>query len=171
MFRSIALSLLALFILSENAYAAKRELGVGMIVSDSTGISVKKWLQKDSAIDGAITYSTSGSDELGFHVDYLRHNDKLLRELFSKNVAKRLSVYFGIGGRLKILSIDEEARKKKKKNEEDDVVFGFRVPLGIAYMFKDTPVEIFAEGVPTLDVNPEADFGWKAGFGFRYYFK
>jgi hypothetical protein len=63
--------------------------------------------------------------------------------------------YYGIGGRIKT---------------SDDARIGVRVPLGLAYLFQNVPVDIFLEVVPILDLTPKTDFRINAALGARYFF-
>ena len=51
-----------------------------------------------------------------------------------------------------------------------DVTLGVRVPLGLAYIFSDEPIDIFLEIVPILDLLPQTDFTISAAIGGRYFF-
>jgi len=70
----------------------------------------------------------------------------------------KLPLYFGGGARILF------------KRHEDDR-FGLRAPVGLAYMFDNVPVDIFAELAPTLDLAPGTRFSVYGGIGARYYFK
>jgi len=72
---------------------------------------------------------------------------------------KRLPFYFGVGGRIKI----EEGKKEDK--------IGVRIPVGLDYLFADTPLDIFVEVVPVLDLVPDTDLDFNAAVGIRYLFK
>ena len=74
-------------------------------------------------------------------------------------------MYYGIGGDAKIDDISSD------NIVSDDLDFGVRFPVGINYLFRDAPLGIFAELVPTLEVHPETQFSWRSAFGIRYYFR
>lgn len=96
------------------------------------------------------------------HADYLIHGFSLLRPA---GLTGRMPVYVGLGMRIKL----EENDNAGGRNMDDDLV-GVRVPIGIAYMFDDAAVDLFAELVPVLDVAPDSDFDLNAAFGARLYF-
>jgi hypothetical protein len=52
----------------------------------------------------------------------------------------------------------------------DDLTVSLRVPIGISYEFERTPVELFLEVVPMLDLIPSTDVDMAGAVGFRYYF-
>ena len=131
--------------------------GLGVIVGEPTGLSLKYWLDKDTAIDGAAAWSFSENDSFQLHGDYLIHNYDLLE-------ADELPLYYGLGARLKFKDSDGRGRN------EDHAIFGIRFPLGITYLFDEVPFDVFAELVPVLDVAPDADVDLNAAIGFHFYF-
>jgi len=149
-------------ILNPLAYA-QDGIGVGVIVGEPTGISLKKWLNDKHAVDAAAAWSFSENDSFQFHADYLIHNFTLLK---SDDIVGKLPVYFGLGGRLKL----KEENNGKGRND-DGALFGVRIPFGISYLFTDLPVDIFMEIVPILDVAPDTEFEINAGIGVRFYFR
>ena len=79
--------------------APKDGIGIGVIVGEPTGLSLKKWIGDDRALDAGIAWSFSENDSLHLHADYLFHRFDLLS---CSGARGRLPVYFGIGGRLKL---------------------------------------------------------------------
>ncbi len=165
MSRLIPLALIALLSFPILAHAGEKGFGVGMIVGEPTGVTVKKWLTGSSAIVVSGAYSFGGDDELRIQADYLMHNFKLLRELVPRSARSRFSLYYGIGARMRIDDITEG------KVFDDDVDLGIRFPLGIGYRFREAPLGVFLEFVPVLDVSPDSEWIWRSAFGVRYYFK
>ncbi len=165
MFRLIPLALLALLAFPNTAHAGGKGLGVGIVIGEPTGVSVKKWVTGSTAIVISGAYSFGGSDELRIQADYLLHNFKLLRELVPRNARNRFSVYYGIGARMRIDDI------ASGKVFDDDVDLGIRFPVGIGYLFREAPLGVFVEFVPVLDLSPDSKLLWRSSFGVRYYFK
>jgi hypothetical protein len=142
---------------------AKEGLGLGIIIGEPTGLSLKKWIDDKQAIDAAAAWSFSENDSFQFHADYLVHNFSLLKYA---NIKKgRLPLYFGIGGRIKFKDENEG-----KGRNDDDTLVGIRVPLGISYLFAGAPVDLFGEIVPVLDIVPDTEFDLNAAIGARFYF-
>ena len=127
--------------------------GIGVIVGEPTGLSLKAWVTGSAAIDGAAAWSLRGNSSLHLHADYLHHNFGL----FSLQTG-RLPLYYGIGGRIRF-------------REDDDHMIGFRIPVGIDYLFANAPLDVFLEVVPLLDLVPETDFDINGGAGIRYFFR
>lgn len=136
---------------------ARDTFGLGVIIGEPTGLSLKYWLDKEHAIDGAAAWSSSENDSFQLHADYLIHNYELLN-------ADDLPVYYGLGARLKFKDHDGRGRNR------NDAIFGIRIPLGVTYLFDDAPLDLFFELVPVLDIAPDVDLDINAAIGLRFYF-
>jgi hypothetical protein len=88
--------------------------------------------------------------------------------------AFELPLYIGVGGSLwhweDLRFVDHPTGN----------AFGFRVPVGVTFDFNNTPLDIFIQVVPTLNVFPDAQMNYPRdtlGFfvdgsvGIRYWFK
>lgn len=150
MARSVVIILATVMVFAGSA-AAQGYFGLGGVFGEPTGVSGKLWVTDRMAVDMAAAWSFSGHDEaLHLHADYLLHNF----DLISVDQG-RLPVYFGIGGRVKFA---------------DDSEIGVRIPVGLAYIFDNTPLDIFLEVVPILDLAPDTELDWNAGIGARFFF-
>lgn len=129
------------------------KLGAGIIIGEPTGGSVKYWLNRNMAVDGAAGWSTHDHSSLYFQGDLLWHQFGL----FPINEG-RLPLYIGVGGLVRF------------RDDHRDDQAGVRVPVGVSYMFENTPVDVFAEVAPTLDVAPEARGEITGGVGIRFWF-
>ena len=129
--------------------AQDKGVGLGIIVGEPTGFSFKYWTSSTTAFDAALAWSFIDKGALHIHADYIIHNFDLIRVPEGK-----LPFYYGIGGRLKNFG---------------DARLGVRVPLGLAYIFQNAPVDIFLELVPILDLTPQTDFSINAAIGARYF--
>ena len=123
--------------------------GIGIVVGEPTGIAFKQWVGKSNAIDAALAWSFVNSSSLYLHADYLWHNFNLI-----EIEEGRFPIYWGVGGRLKFTK---------------DIRVGVQVPLGISYIFNNTPLDVFLEIRPTLDLIPGTEFTVSGGIGVRYY--
>ena len=157
-YRSVPILLALLFVPVSYGHS----LGIGFIVGEPTGLSIKKWLDDKHALDVAVGWDTSGNSSVHLQGDYLYHQHELLQGLARDlDLSGQLSTYVGVGARIKL---------KEKSNGNDDTLVGVRVPLGLSYRFRDAPVDLFLEGVPTMDLAPDTDFSLNAAAGARYYF-
>jgi hypothetical protein len=151
----------ALLMITINSAAAQnRGFGVGIILGEPTGISLKSWLGPSSALDFAVAWSFERYNSLTIHADYLKHNFRLIK--VDKGA---LPFYYGIGGRIKLK--DDDA----PRNNNDEARLGVRVPVGLAYHFENVTLDVFLEVVPILELVPSTDFTMSAAVGIRYFFR
>jgi len=158
--RSICVAIVITIIGGQLAHA-QEGLGVGIILGEPTGISLKVWISEKQAIDAAAAWSFSENDSFQFHADYLVH---YFYPVKSEGFQGKLPLYAGVGGRLKL----EEDNDGKGRND-DDSLLGVRIPFGISYVFADFPIDLFVEIVPVLDVIPDTEFDINAAVGARFY--
>ena len=133
------------------ATAQPKGLGLGVIIGEPTGISFKKWVNKNQAVDGAVAWSFGNEDAFHLHLDYLFHNRRLIQ--IDRN---SIPFYYGIGGRFKF---------------GDSNTFGIRFPLGLTFFIVEVPIDLFLEVVPVMNLAPETDLDLNAAIGARYYFR
>ncbi len=142
--------LLSTLVLSPSSFAAGGPTGVGAIMGDPTGVSVKHWLTESTAIDAAFAWTLDDYNAFAIHADYLLHVPQMVR------IGKAdFTMHYGVGGVLVLA---------------DSSAFAFRAPLGLSYRFDSNPVDIFAEIAALLLVAPSTDFDINVGIGARYYF-
>ncbi len=146
----LSLLFLALFI-TGSVKAQNGKIGVGIIAGEPTGLSLKYRVSADNAIDAAAAWSFLKEAAFHIHADYLFHDYSLIK--VSKG---KLPFYYGLGARLKL---SEKSR------------VGVRIPLGLAYEFANSPVDIFLEVVPLLDLAPSTEFNLNGAVGVRYFFE
>lgn len=138
-------------------------LGIGVIVGEPTGLSLKKWVSDKNAVDAAIAWSFAENPSFQFHMDYLVHTFFLTGQSESKGA---IPVDFGLGFRVKLRDGDNSGRLNA-----DKTMVGVRIPFGISYLFASAPFDIFAEVVPVLDLVPETHFNINGAVGLRFYFR
>lgn len=123
--------------------------GLGIILGEPTGISIKSWNGDRSAFSIGAAWSLSVDEALHLHADFQLHS------WFENIEVGRLAFYYGIGGRVIFT---------------DDAKIGARVPLGLNYIFDDLPFDLFVETAPILDFTPDVELAGNGGVGIRYYF-
>lgn len=146
------LLLVLLLVVPGTAPAQKQGLGVGVIVGEPTGISLKHWLTAKTAVDVAVAWSFARESSLHLHADYFVH---AFDEFDTK---ESVPLYYGIGGRL-------------KTSDGGDARLGVRGVIGIGYLFREAPIDLFFELAPILDVAPRTELSINGGFGARYFFR
>ena len=147
-------TLLVLFIpVAQSEMAQEGRFGLGVIAGEPTGPCFKLWTSQRTAIDGAAAWSFAKNAGMHLHADYLFHNFDLI------DIDKgRLPLYYGIGGRIRF-----------GEGDRDDNI-GVRIPVGLAYLVENVPLDVFFEIVPILDLAPETDLDFNAALGVRYFF-
>ena len=125
-------------------------IGLGFIIGDPTGISMKFWTKETNAVEIAVGWKKK---ETELHADYLWHNFELLSV---KN--GRLPVFYGLG-----------IEAKLKEDEDNEV--GIRTIVGLEYLFDTVPFDFFLEVAPMLRLTPESKVEVEAALGFRFFFK
>ncbi len=138
--------------------------GLGVIFGEPTGISAKLWTSSENALDFGIGWSIGGDrlsryddryydhgDRVHFHVDYLWHSFTAIRS------SERFPLYYGIGARV-------------NSGAGYNTSLAVRVPFGIEWLPRSTPLDIFLEAVPSLQLTYYTGFGLDGGFGVRYFF-
>lgn len=123
-------------------------LGIGVMLGEPTGVSVKSWNNSRSAFDIGAAWSLGTEEALHMHADYLLHS------YFKEVDSERLAFYYGIGGR--VIFADEPS-------------VGVRVPIGLNYIFQNIPFDFFVEAAPIFDFTPDAEFAGNGAVGIRYY--
>jgi len=126
--------------------------GMGVLLGEPSGLSMKWWTGLRSAWAAGVGYSLKDDADLHGHVDYLWHK---VRDLGSDQ--PRLPLYYGIGARYRANDVGEDS-------------VGIRIPIGLEYLFANSSFDVFFEIVPVLDVVPELDFDANLGVGARYFF-
>jgi len=147
----------------QQSLAQQHNFGLGIIIGEPTGLSAKLWTSPATAFDFGLGWSVGGdrigpyngyydgSSRVHFHMDYLWHAFDAIRS------SERFPVYYGIGGRI---------NSGGGYNSSTAV----RGVFGIAWIPRTTPIDIFLELVPSLQLTSSTGFAIDAGFGARYYF-
>jgi hypothetical protein len=132
--------------------AQDRGFGVGIILGEPTGFSFKGWTSSANAIDGGLAWSFTREGSFHVHADYLWHSFNTFQ------THERIPLYYGIGGRI-------------KAEHHDNARVGVRVVVGIGYIFRNAPVDLFMEVAPIVDIAPSTDLEANAGLGARFWFR
>lgn len=149
--RVVLALVLASFALCRPALAQDQGLGLGVVLGEPTGISGKYWTGSTTAFAGAAAWSFGSKSAFHVHLDHLFHHYGLIK------VEKgRLPLYYGIGGRVKA--------------ESDNSRVGVRVPVGLDYLVEGSPLEIFVEVAPIVELTPATGISINGGVGIRYFF-
>ena len=145
------LSLLFLCFYTIPSFSQSQGFGLGIILGEPTGVSAKYWTASNTALDFGLGYSFVKDSRFHLHADYLFH----VNNLFETN--ENIALYYGPGARLRIV-------------KNDDSRLGFRFDVGLVWVPKNTPIDVFFEIAPLLDIIPETAFSFNGGIGVRFFF-
>lgn len=152
--RKLIFLFISIFFINQIITAQESGFGIGIMIGEPTGLSMKQWLNSSNAIDAGVGWSFTENGSIHLHADYLYHNYDLIKISDAK-----IPFYFGIGGRLKFKGED-----KSKGNS-----IGIRVPVGLSYQFSTAPFDVFLEVVPIMDLSPDTRLTFNSALGVRYY--
>lgn len=143
-----------------------RTFGLGLQLGAPTSITGKFMVAGDQGVvvgvGGGIGYDFS----LSLHADYLWHP-----AVFATFPPASFSFY--VGGGLWLALSDARGRWGwYDYRYYPGVPFGLgvRIPIGVNMAFREIPIELYLEGVPTVAVFPHIGFGIGASIGARFYF-
>jgi hypothetical protein len=150
MLKKIMITTIISIVFITNVPGQSSGFGVGLILGEPTGISLKSWLSPTTAWDAGIAWGFARHGAFHLHSDYLWHQFALIK------VRKgRFPLYYGVGARLLFV-------------EETHV--GVRGVIGLNYLFEGIPLDIFIELVPVFDLVPATELYLNGALGLRYFF-
>ncbi len=158
----IAFALSALY-----SSAQSSGFGLGIVLGEPTGLSLKSWVSGDRALAFGLAWGGLGhGGYIHLHGDYLFHNFSVI------NVSKgRMALHYGPGLRMRAWTGERYWNNGRYYDSKRGYTrMGIRFPVGLTYMFDGAPVDIFLEAAPALDIIPGTSFDISGGLGFRYYF-
>lgn len=152
-----------------NASSESGDVGFGAVFGEPTGLTVKLWTTHRNAFD--ITLSYSFFDFFEIAGDYLWHFPAAISRVTEGKVSDEFVPYVGIGGLLLFDTSDNPSRATGLRSQRRSAVaFGLRIPFGLEFLPRGTPLGVFAEFTPGLGLAPTT-FGFlEGGIGARYYF-
>lgn len=127
--------------------------GIGIELGEPFGVNAKYWLTDILAVDAAAGWSPQDHSAAEIHADLLVHDFDCLR-----SISPTMPVYIGGG-----------VFERFRDNNHGDLA-GLRMPIGVSYLFRNCPVDVFAEFSPELIVAPFARGGITGGAGVRFWF-
>jgi hypothetical protein len=163
--RPLLAAFIALNAFLVQAQPKDKQAGVGFILGEPTGFSIKTYVREDRAIAGGLAWSFRANSSMHLHVDYLVHSFN------SITVRKgRLPLYYGPGVRLRAWNSGHYVGHHEFHDHEAAADLAVRFPVGLAYEFADAPLDVFLEAAPALGLIPATYFEVDAGLGMRLWF-
>ena len=132
-----------------------RKFGLGLVAGEPSGLSWKYWQGTANAFDGNIAWSFFDAGYFRANADYLWHNYGAIEV-----EQGRMPLYYGIGATL----------WGGHFHDHHGANIGVRGVIGLEYIFKDAPFDIFIELAPTMDIVPATGLWLQGGLGARFYF-
>jgi hypothetical protein len=148
---NLAKIILVIGIFSSFSLAQSNGFGLGILLGQPSAISAKLWTTSSTAFDFGLGYSFESQNRVHMHADYLFH----VKNIF--NTTENIALYYGPGARLAF-------------HENADSRFGVRFDVGLVWIPRNTPIDVFLELAPILDIIPETRFAMNGGIGVRYFF-
>ncbi|MEQ8272951.1 MAG: hypothetical protein RMA76_10195 [Deltaproteobacteria bacterium] len=132
-------------------------VGVGAMIGDPTAVGLKTRFDENNALQfhAGWGFADPYGARATFMLDYLAHIVVFAAE--TRDVGL-LTPYVGLGGKLGL------------RESDDPVAIGARVPLGLGFLFREVPIEVFLEIAPGVLVFPEVAALVDGGVGARVYF-
>jgi hypothetical protein len=184
--------IVVLCVISVSSYAQNR--GIGLRLGNPYGITYKKYLPRDKAVEFGIGsgysnwyphyYENSfrdldryeGYEYVSHHVNaplYLQGRYLLQQDIDIEGMMGKLQWYWGIGGLMKIARVDYTVKKIDvvTTRSQTDIDIGPEGILGMEYTFEDVPLTIFGEFSLFIEiVDRPAALRGMSGVGVRYNF-
>lgn len=151
MYKLSAITFLFIILYGVATFSQSRGFGLGIILGEPTGISAKYWTTGTTAFDFGLGYSFEKNSRMHLHTDYLFHAKNIF------NSPENIALYYGPGARLRLV-------------DHGDSRLGFRFDVGLVWIPRNAPIDVFIEIAPLLDIIPETDFSINGGLGVRYFF-
>ena len=157
--KKVVLVLLAVTGITVLAWASPihqgRNFGLGLVAGEPSGLSWKYWQGSTNAFDGTLAWSFLDAGYFRANAGYLWHNYKAIKVEQGK-----MPLYYGVGATL----------WGGHFHDHDGANIGVRGVIGMEYIFKGAPFDLFLELAPTLDLVPASGLWLQGGLGGRYYF-
>ena len=186
MFQRLNKMFTLLVIVTPLAMAGGHNFGLGFVLGEPTALDAKLWTSETTALDFGLGwglgyngyddkcwnnkfyYNNQGycndrgydynyrDDQYGYrglhlHADYLFHNFNVIHS------SEKFPIYYGPGINLNFWN-------------HGGAQIGFRGVGGIAWMPRATPIDLFFEIAPIIQIFPGTGFDLNAGIGARFYF-
>lgn len=151
------------FCISINIINAQEDkFALGVILGEPTGISAKLWTSTISAFDFGFGRSIGGDriNNNDIHFDgssrYHIHFDYILHDFNAVGSTGNYPIYYGVGARF-------------NSGGGYNNSLAVRFVVGLAWMPRDTPIDMFIEFVPSLQLTSKPGFAIDSALGLRYY--
>ena len=158
------LTIIGLLLLSTGLYAQRaNQWGFGIQLGDPTGLTVKKFMGSNNALNFNIGNSYFG--ELRIGADYLWHFDAFRSDVVKMHAGFGGVLGFGDGNS----AFYDDGPDNFYRRGDDDAGIAVRGIVGIDIYPRTSPFEIFLEFGPLIGLAPETGSAVDVAVGFRFY--
>lgn len=161
----VAIIIVALFFGTNEGKAAGpkgRDIGVGIVLGDPSGATLKYWTGSDEAYNFYVGNSFFGNVSIG--ADYMKHYNSFNSKVINLHLAGGAVVGTGNGG-----NWWRSGKGDWYYRNDGGLGVGARGLVGINFTPPSTPLELTLEAGPFLGIVPKFGFGWIADFSARIY--
>jgi hypothetical protein len=155
--------LLAAILAIGSANAQPGNIGAGLAVGDTSGVSLGWRPNEWNAVQVGLGYDALDGAVKG-SADYLQSV-----AVFDPSRNLRVPVYIGVGADVgRDMGGGRAPAAIGEEGGETDIAA--RVPIGASLLFMRTPVEVFGQVIPSLRIVPDRQIDVDGTVGFRYHF-
>lgn len=165
MLRALAVLMLSIFC-GSFAHAQENRFGLGFILGDPTGLSVRYYQDDEHSYDAQLAGLGSNYMLLWGDMDF--HFPDLIKE--QHPILERLSPYVGVGPVIAISTKDDHEKGQYFDDRDNDFAIGVRVPFGVEWIWDRVPIGVGVEVTPGIMVLPATHSLLMGGLTLRYYF-
>jgi hypothetical protein len=144
------------------------KFGIGLLLGSRTGLTMSLWAERRHSLSldvGSTNFTNSVSVALSYHLH--------VKLFLAPNSGLSAQVYFGIGGRARLLFHSELVDPEDTESDtliSTAVVVGLRAPIGLSFLVRGFPIEVFIEAAPAIDLWRSFGLDLEGIAGARIYF-
>ncbi|HKJ69175.1 MAG TPA: hypothetical protein VKA68_14550 [bacterium] len=132
--------------------AQQEGIGIGAQIGDPTGVSIRIPHAESRSLNFTAAWTFRERSYLTLQADYVFYDYDIVKP---EDLEGELPLYYGLG-----VHTEFEAENQ----------LGVRVPVGLAYLFAEVPLDLFFEIAPVVTLFPRTGFTFQGGLGIHYYF-
>jgi len=144
------------------------KFGMGVLLGSRTGLTMSLWPGRRHSLSldiGSTNFTNSVSVALSYHLHV-----KLIQ---APEAGVSAQLYFGIGARARLLfhtELEDPADEESDPLIRTATVVGLRAPIGLSFLLRDFPIELFIEAAPAVDLWQNFGLDLEGLGGARIYF-
>ena len=165
----LVLTLLASLLLTTAAHAQESRFGLGGVIGQPTGVTMKWNIGSSNGIELAAGFGGFYGNHLHIHAAYMWEFEMVQMD------RARMDLYVGIGPKIGYFDrwrgyCGGARRDRWDCGDRGQVWFAARAPVGLDFVFKQRPLDVYVELAPGLYFFRHVGFSIDAAAGARYWF-